>query len=143
MRLCVGFGCAVVLIAACSCASAQAGPTLAGTTWQLVSLQSMDDQQGTTTLDDPAKYTVAFGTDGRAAFRIDCNRGNGSWEATESGELTFGPIATTLMACPPPTIDQRVSSALSQVRGYVLEDGRLHMSMQADSGILTWEPVPA
>jgi hypothetical protein len=36
-----------------------------------------------------------------------------------------------------------VSSALSQVRGYVLEDGRLHMGMQADSDILTWERVPA
>ena len=138
----MGFGCAATLITACSCATADASATLAGTTWQLVSLQSMDDQQGTTMVDDPSKYKVAFGIDGRAVFRIDCNRGNGSFEATESGNLIFGPIATTLMTCPPPTIDQRVSSALSQVRGYVIEDGRLHMSMQVASGILTWEPVP-
>jgi heat shock protein HslJ len=142
MKASMRFGCAAALIATCPCATADASPTLAGTTWQLVSLQSMDDQRGITMVDDPSKYTVAFGIDGRAVFRIDCNRGNGSFEGTESDNLTFGPIATTLMACPPPTIDQRVSSALSQVRGYVIEDGQLHMSMQVDSGILTWEPVP-
>ena len=105
----------------------------------------MDDEQGTTTVPDPSKFTVSFGADGRAAFQIDCNRGNGSWEAVPSGEdsgaLTFGPIAVTRMMCPQPSLDQRVSTALSQVRGYLIKDGQLHMSLLADSGILTWEPV--
>ena len=105
----------------------------------------MDDEQGTTTVGDPTKFTVSFGIDGRAAFQIDCNRGNGSWEAVpsgaDSGTLIFGPIAVTRMMCPQPSLDQRVSTALSQVRSYLIKDGLLHMSLMADAGILTWEPA--
>jgi heat shock protein HslJ len=137
--------CLAPVAAACSSPPPPA-PSLAGTTWQLVEIQSMDDSQGLTKVPDPGKYTVTFGDDGRAAFRIDCNRGNGSWETEasedgQSGSLTFGPIATTMMACPPPTIDQKVSTALPMVRGYLLKDNRLHMSQFADGDTLTWEPV--
>ncbi len=127
------------------CATVNASPTLAGTSWRLLSIQSSDDAQGTTPVADPSKFTVSFGADGRAAFQIDCNRGNGSWEATGgeggSGTLTFGPIAVTRMMCPQPSLDQRVSTALTNVRGYLIKDGRLHMSLLADAGILTWEPA--
>ena len=37
-----------------------AGPDFAGTTWQLVSIQSMDDAQGTTRVDDPSRLTLKF-----------------------------------------------------------------------------------
>lgn len=118
--------------------------TLAGTSWRLVSIQSMDDAQGTTPLPDPAKFTVSFGKDGQASFQLDCNRGNGSYTAEPgddgvSGSLTFGPIAATMMMCPQPSLDQTVSLALSQVRGYIYKDERLHLSKQADGGILSWE----
>lgn len=72
---------------------------LAGTAWQLQSIQSMDDAQGTTNIPDPNRLTVAFGKDGRASFQLDCNRGMGDWkvESThkDSGRLTFGSIAAT------------------------------------------------
>ncbi len=117
---------------------------LAGTSWQLVSIQSMDDAQGTTTVPDPSKFTASFDTAGRASFLLDCNRGNGSYEAQPStdgvsGTLTFGPIATTMMMCPQPSLDQRVSLALALVRGYLLKDDQLHMSQEADGGILDWK----
>ena len=51
---------------------------LAGTSWQLVRIQYMDDK--VLTPDDPAKYTLAFGTDGRVSMRIDCNRATGRLE---------------------------------------------------------------
>ena len=35
-------------------------PLLEGTTWQLVSIQSMDDAQGTTPVPDPSKFMVTF-----------------------------------------------------------------------------------
>src|SRR5262252_5611690 len=49
---------------------------LAGTSWQLVKFHGSDD----TILapDDRAKYTIAFGADGRLIARIDCNRGTGT-----------------------------------------------------------------
>jgi len=51
----------------------------AGTSWQLVKFQSMDD----TTLkpDDRAKYTIEFQGGGRLSVRIDCNRGTGTWKS--------------------------------------------------------------
>jgi len=108
-------------------------------------MESMSDEQGTTAVDDPARYTVAFGADGHAAFRIDCNRGSASWQATasapDSGSLRFGLIALTRMACPQPSLEQRVITALGYVRGYRLIDGRLYMSLLADGGILHWQPV--
>jgi heat shock protein HslJ len=141
----------VILVSAAAatlagCGSATASDPLAGTTWRLVSIESMSDEQPTTTIDDPAKYTVEFGDDGRAAFQVDCNRGNGSWTAaaaaSDSGSLTFGPIALTRMFCPQPSVDTTVAAGLGRVRSYLLSDGKLHLSMEADSGIMHWEPQP-
>lgn len=120
--------------------------SLEGTSWQLVSLQSMDDAQGTTTVEDPSKFTVEFGKGGQAFFQIDCNRGKGTYTAEPasdglSGSLTFGPIATTLMMCPQPSLDQQVSQALTHVRTYLFADDLLHLSKFADGGILTWRPA--
>ncbi len=128
----------------CSSESSAEQFTLAETTWQLVSIQSMDDAQGTTRVADPSTFTVTFDGTGQASFQIDCNRGSGTYEAQPgldqaSGLLTFGPIATTMMMCPQPSLDQRVSTALSYVRTYLFQDGQLHMSLEADSGILDWQ----
>jgi heat shock protein HslJ len=145
MRRTVAPTLAVLVLILVGCATVNAAPALDGTSWRLVSIQSSDDQQGTTPVADPSKFTVSFGTDGRAAFQIDCNRGNGSWDVTPSSEdgsgtLTFGPIAVTRMMCPQPSLDHRVSTALANVRGYLIKDGQLHMSLLADAGLLTWEP---
>jgi heat shock protein HslJ len=120
--------------------------TLEGTSWQLVSIQSMDDAQGTTPVPDPGKFTVTFDKDGKALFQLDCNRGNGSYTAEpssdgSSGSVTFGPIATTMMMCPQPSLDQQISLALTDVRGYLFKDDQLHLSKIADGGILSWKPL--
>lgn len=116
---------------------------LAGTRWQLRALQSMDDAQGTTTVGKPARYTVHFGPDGRASFRLDCNRGTGKWQgissAADSGALNFGPLATTRALCPPGSLAEKLTRQLPHVRSYLLKDGQLFMSLQADGGILHWE----
>lgn len=113
---------------------------LAGTTWELLSIQSMDDAVGTTTIADPSLYTVTFGVDGRAAFRLNCNRGQARWEARagDPGQLAFGPIAATRAFCPPPSVDERVARDMGYVRSYLIRDGKLHMSLYADGGIYTW-----
>lgn len=128
------------------CGAGSAAEPLTGTTWQLVSIESMaPDEQPSTTIDDPAKYTVSFGADGQAAFRVDCNRGSGTWQAQaaadDSGSLTFGPVALTRMFCPQPSADTQVSAALGRVRSYLIADGRLHLSLEADSGVMHWQPA--
>jgi heat shock protein HslJ len=102
------------------------------------------NEQPSTIIDDPSKYTVTFGADGQAAFQLDCNRGSGTWNAqaaaADSGSLTFGPIGMTKMLCAQPSADTKVAAALGEVRSYLISDGKLHLSMQADSGIMNWEP---
>jgi len=118
---------------------------LDGTRWRLVDFQSMDDAQERKAPADPDRYTIAFGTDGQASLQIDCNRGSGAWRATPSGgggTLTFGPIATTRMACPEPSMGPLLDRQLPYVRSYTVSQGRLHMSLMADGGIFTWEPAP-
>jgi heat shock protein HslJ len=143
--LTAGILAAVTAASLAGCGSAAASDPLTGTTWRLLSIESMaPEEQPSTTIDDPSTYTVTFGDDGRAAFQVDCNRGNASWEtssaAPDSGTLTFGPIALTRMMCPQPSEDTRVAAALGYVRSYLLSDGKLHLSMLADSGVMHWEP---
>lgn len=141
-----GFLAAAAATALSGCSSATASDPLIGTTWQLTSIESMSDEQPSTIIEDPTKYTVTFGEDGKAGFRVDCNRGNSTWKtnegATESGSMTFGPIALTRMMCPQPSEDAKVAAALGQVRSYLLSGGKLSLSMEADSGIMMWEPMP-
>jgi uncharacterized protein/heat shock protein HslJ len=118
---------------------------LAGTTWELVAIQSMDDAQGTHRIDRPERYTLGFADDGRATFRIDCNRGSAAWKATpsavaSSGSLEFGPLATSRAKCAPGSADRKVMRDLPYVRSYLLKDGELFLSLMADGGIYEWRP---
>lgn len=119
---------------------------LAGTEWRLVEFQSMDDAQGTERPSDPALYTMSLHADGSVAMRLNCNRAAGTWQAEAapdgtSGRFTFGPLAATRALCPPPSMDERVTSQAPYVRGYLLKDGRLSLTLMADGGIFVWEPV--
>lgn len=136
----------VLMVAGCGVTQLAPPTSLAGTTWELVQFQSMDDAQGTVRVSDPSLYTVAFGADGRASMRLNCNRGTGLWQATPaadriSGSLSFGLLAATRALCPPPSLDERLMRDLPQVRSYLLRDGQLHMSLQADAGIYSWRPA--
>ena len=120
--------------------------SLADSQWQLLAIQSMDDAQGTTRIADPGRFTVQFGADGRASFRLDCKRATATWTVTPSpestsGSLVFGPIATTKMMCRPGSRDQRVLRDLLHVRSCLLKDGKLYLSLVADGGIREWRPV--
>lgn len=131
------------LLATAVCAS---GPELAGTTWQLVSIQSMDDAQGTTKVPEPSHFTLEFGRDGRVTLRLDCNRGTGDYKIApagdgSSGSLTLGPIASTRAMCPPPHLDQRVARDMAYVRSYLRKGGKLYLSLMADGGIYEWAPL--
>jgi heat shock protein HslJ len=124
---------------------AEAPAQLAGSSWRLVEFQSMDDAIGTTRPEDPSRYTMRLESDGTASFRLDCNRANGNWSAQpagdgSSGSFEFGPLAATTAACPPPSMGERVSADAAYVRGYLLRDGRLYLSLMADAGIYVWEP---
>ena len=90
--------------------------------------------------DDPAKYTLSFGADGRLSARLDCNRGTGAWTSPEAGRLEFGPMALTRAMCPPGSLHDQIVRQLPYIRSYVIRDGRLYLSLMADGG--TYELAP-
>jgi heat shock protein HslJ len=119
---------------------------IAGTAWRLVEFQSMDDAVGTVTPDDPSLYTMRLNRDGTVQMRLNCNRAHGTWSAEPSqdptnGRFEFGALAATQALCPPPSMDEQIAAQAQWVRGYLLKDGRLYLSLMADGGIYAWEPL--
>ncbi|WP_216920812.1 META domain-containing protein [Synechococcus sp. CCAP 1479/9] len=128
--------------------AAPQNPPLQGTSWQLVGIQSMDDAQGLKRPQDASRYTLSLQADGRAVLQLDCNRATGSWQVEPStdpgnGGFRFGPLASTKALCPAPSLGEPLARQLPYVRGYLLRDGRLNLSLLADGGILIWEPRAA
>lgn len=121
--------------------------SLAGTNWQLVEFQSMDDAIGTIGPADPSVFTMRLGRDGTVSMQLDCNRATGSWSAEPaadgtSGRFEFGQLASTRALCPPPNLDERIARDSQFIRGYILRDGRLYLSLMADGGIYSWQSIP-
>ena len=136
-----------ILLLLGGCAGQPHGPaaTLAGTTWQLEVIQSAGDATDTLRIAEGSRFTLSFGLDGRAALRLDCNRGQGSYTLEpaadgRSGTLAFGALATTRALCEPPHLDTRVARDLSLVRSYQLKDGNLILTL-ADGVIYQWAPL--
>lgn len=122
--------------------------SLAGTNWRLVRFQSMSDAIGEIRPEDPSVYTMMLDAEGSVRMQLNCNQAVGTWSATPasdaiSGTFRFGPLATTKALCPPPSMDERVARDTQWVRGFLLRDGMLHLSLMADAGIYSWEPVPS
>jgi heat shock protein HslJ len=111
----------------------------AGTSWQLVKFQSMDDT--VLTPHDRAKYTIDFLGGGRLTARVDCNRGHGTWKSAGLNQIEFSPLALTRAHCPGPLNDQ-IARQWGNIRSYVLRDGHLFLALKMDSGIYEFEPMP-
>lgn len=142
--------CALLIVVASSAPAATAAPDdaagpqageLAGTSWRLVKIMSMDDTVRTPA--DPAVYTLAFSADGTVSLQADCNRGSGSWTSESPGQLRFGPIAATMAACPPGSLHDVYLAQFEWVRSYVLENGHLFLATMADGSIIEFEPLAA
>lgn len=112
--------------------------TLVGPTWEWQISRMGDDSE--VTPDDPAKYTASFADDGTVHVVADCNTANGDYES-EGGSLTIGPLATTLAMCPPESESDEYLRQLQSAASYIIEDGRLHVAMIMDSGIMEFAPA--
>ena len=118
---------------------------LSGTEWRLVEFQSMDDTIGTVKPEDPSFFTMRLNSDGTVNMRLDCNSASGTWisEPSEdglSGRFEFGALAATRAMCPPPNLDEHILTQARYIRGYLLREGKLYLSLMADGGIYAWEP---
>lgn len=99
--------------------AAAAQDTLAGTEWRLESLDGQPAVADTT-------VTLSFGPDGQVSGSGGCNGYGGSYQIS-GGTLSFGQIASTLMACAEPVLEQESAffTALSSASGYMLDGDQL------------------
>ena len=132
------------LLEFCAAAGAQnpsSSNELAGTSWKLVKFQTGDE----TTLvpDDPSKYTITFGTNGRVTAQVDCNRGSSTWKSPRAGELQFGSWSRTSAKCPTGSLHDKIVTEGANVRTYSIKDGHLFLSGMAAGGFYELEPMTA
>jgi heat shock protein HslJ len=112
-------------------------PTLTDVVWQWTKLVGADGAE--LKVPAPDRYTLTFLRDGTLTMVADCNTGGGSYRR-EGSNLTIGPLATTLIACPPDSLDSRFTLALQQVTGYTLADNELILRLQ-DGGRMHFSPA--
>ncbi len=93
---------------------------IVGTVWNVDGLISGDAASSVPSA-SAASITI---TDGNAAVHTGCNRGSASVEITDD-TITFGPLATTKMACAPELMD--LEFAVTRVL-----DGEVTYSIEAD-----------
>ena len=79
--------------------------------------------------------------DGKAQVRFDCNRGGGSYHISE-GQLSFGPMMSTRMACPPDSLDVPFMRDLQRVASFFVQEGALYLELPNDSGTMQFRQAP-
>lgn len=111
------------------------GRGLEGPTW-VVQEMSVD---GTMTAPIPESPPSAVFEEGAVSGTSGCNSYNGSYEAND-GSLTFGPLATTLMACTPELMAQETVyfELLGQVDSYEVRGDELTLS-NGDTVLIRYE----
>ena len=116
---------------------------LAGTDWVLIEYGTGAGDSGMNEV-PPYDYTLTLASGGDAVFKLDCNRGRGSWEASPEGNggtLSFGPIASTRAMCPPGSIGQQLANDMAAVTAYSIYDGRLTMTLGSSGKTYVWDRV--
>ena len=91
------------------------------------------------------EITLSFTSDGQVNGTGGCNRYFGAIESGEAGELSFGPLGATRMACPTEVMDQEMAffQALESVTRYEIDGDRLTLLSGDGTGVLTFVEVPA
>ncbi len=87
----------------------------------------------------PERYTIILQADGRAQVRFDCNRGGGEFKISP-GKLSFGPLLSTRMACPPDSLDSAFMRDLQRVVSFFVDSGTLYLELPYDSGTMKFRP---
>jgi heat shock protein HslJ len=113
--------------------------TILDKTWQWESTITPAEK---ITVPAPERYTIFLQADGRAQMRFDCNRGSGGFKISP-GQLSFGPLLSTRMACPPDSLDSAFMRDLQRVVSFFVDNGTLYLELPYDSGTMKFCPEGA
>jgi heat shock protein HslJ len=124
--------CTALLAASCADEGTLTGPSvLTGTLWKLQAVAIAS--AGTTTVVDPARYTVEFGEQGRLLARADCNVCSSEYGGLRKA-LTVGRFACTRAFCGPESRGDEYVAILEQARLYEVTGDTL--TIVSSNGIL-------
>jgi len=93
-----------LLLSACS--SGTSTPELSDTNWKLEAYGPANDLIPAA---DGIETSIKFGADGQVSGNLGCNGFGGDYKQ-DGTRLTFGPMMSTLMACPEPQMSQETIS---------------------------------
>jgi heat shock protein HslJ len=110
---------------------------LTSATWQW---QRTVGANGVVEPTDPSRYTLTIAPDGTVSALLDCNQGGGTVTIDE-GSLTFGPIASTEMACPDGSLAAEFAQALAGTVTYTA-DGQTLVLILGDGSTAYFAAAP-
>ena len=82
--------------------------------WQLTYLSSAG------AIGDPGRYSAQFLPDGTVSIKADCNWVGGFWSGG-NGALDVTVSTSTLVGCPPDSLEQPFVQALQEATGYAVD----------------------
>ncbi len=128
-KLFLGFGLSIAIIALSACSASQqgSGGDLTGSVWSLTELAGKPLVSG-------SGITAQFSSDGKVSGSTGCNRYSGSYTASGNSIAFPSPLATTMMMCDAPVMEQETAylNALSQAKTYSVKSDQL--TLFDDSG---------
>lgn len=121
---------------------------LPDTKWELIEVSDSSGAASIPKRVDAGIYTVAINADGTVTFRLDCNRGFGKWRiagdnSAMSGNISFFDIGVTKALCPPGSISDEVTSAISRFDAYQIADSLLSLSADNGAIVYRWTRIEA
>lgn len=136
LRIAVLAAAAALIAGCCNCRTYQKKTRrpLVGTEWQLIQLG------GKTVKPEAGKFSITLlAEDNRLTGVGACNRLMGTYKTDEKRALKFGPLASTMMACPGMEQEDAFTRALEATTHYdmdgpmllLLSDGELQAVFQA------------
>ena len=111
------------LLTACGITYPASAGSLTGVVWQLQNVQ-FDGSNTSTTINQPASYTIEFQTDGTAHIKADCNTANFGY-STSGYQLTITSGITTLAYCGSASLSNSYLNALEHAVSYSLQGDTL------------------
>ena len=121
----------VLLLIAAACAPATTSSnSITGIVWQWTSVTEQSSGN-TTTVPNPANYTLVFNTDGTLNGTADCNSFAGTYSQQNGFTITLGP--TTLAFCGEASLDTQYLALLGSIAAGG-PDGQGNLALETAGG---------
>ncbi|WP_339879260.1 DUF4377 domain-containing protein [uncultured Algoriphagus sp.] len=107
--------------------------------WKIVKVGGIENPTG---FKNKEALTFEFDASKRTYVgNMGCNSVRGEITENNGEKLVLGPGASTRMACPDMSAEQAITKALTDTRGYTLENNQLYLLNEAGETLMTFQAV--